>query len=64
MADDPVKAPRKICTAYVFPPIPVRHFDWVAWFDGDEPNDDGQMLQGNGATEQDAIDDLMEKDNG
>lgn len=34
--------------------------DWQAHFDGDEPNDDGQMLVSRGATEQEAIEDLLE----
>lgn len=50
---------RKIITTFVYPPIPVRCCDWQAHFDGDEPNDDGQMLVGRGATEQEAIDDLL-----
>ncbi len=34
--------------------------DWVAYFDGDEPNDDGNMRHGCGRTEQKAIEDLLE----
>lgn len=52
-------ASRKIVTTHVFPPIPIRSMDWQAHYDGDEPNDDGQMLVGNGATEQEAIEDLV-----
>lgn len=48
---------RKIITEYVYPPIPVRQFDWSAHFDGDE--EDGPC--GRGATEEDAISDLMEQ---
>lgn len=51
----------RIRTSLNCPPIPVRSFDWCAWRDDDEPNDNGQMLQGYGATEQDAIDDLIEQ---
>lgn len=51
-------AVKKIVTQHVYPPIPIRQFDWVAWWDGDEPDDDGQMRHGSGATEQEAIDDL------
>ena len=51
----------KIVTSYVFPPIPDRRFDWSAWRDGDEPNDDGQMTIGYGATEEEAIADLKEQ---
>lgn len=51
---------RKIITTFVYPPIPVRNMDWQAHFDGDEPNDDGHMLTGEGATEAEAIADLIE----
>lgn len=51
---------RRIITTLVYPPIPVRNMDWQAHFDGDEPNDDGQMKCGHGATEQEAIDDLLD----
>lgn len=53
---------RKIITEFVYPPIPVRIADWVAYFDGDEPDDDGHMLYGIGETEQEAIQDLLEND--
>ena len=51
---------RKIITEHVYPPIPIRSCDWLAYYDGDEPNDDGQMKTGSGATEQEAIDNLLE----
>lgn len=51
---------RKIITTFVHPPIPVRSQDWQAIYDGDEPNDNGQMLVGHGATEADAIANLLE----
>ena len=51
---------RKIITTHVYPPIPIRQFDWQAHYDGDEPDDDGHMKVGNGATEAEAIDDLVE----
>lgn len=54
------KMTRKIVTSFVFPPIPDRNNDWEAHFDGDEPNDNGQMLTGRGATEQEAIESLLE----
>jgi hypothetical protein len=54
-------AARKIVTAYWAKPVPSNQFDWSAWFDGDEPNDDGQMMIGYGATELDAIDDLKDQ---
>jgi len=52
--------PRKIITTFVYPPIPVRNCDWQAHYDGDEPDDDGRMFAGRGATEQEAIDDLKD----
>lgn len=51
----------RIQTNFWMKPIPPRQFDWSAWRDGDEPNDDGQMTIGYGATEQDAINDLLEQ---
>lgn len=50
----------RIITTCIYPPIPIRAMDWAAHYDGDEPNDDGQMTIGYGATEQDAIADLVE----
>lgn len=47
---------REIRTANVFPPIPIRQFDWCAWVDGEE--EDGP--RGWGETEADAIADLKE----
>lgn len=47
----------KIKTAFVYPPIPIRHFDWSAI---DEETYDGPGCPvGYGATEQEAIDDLL-----
>jgi hypothetical protein len=37
-------------TANVFPPIPIRQFDWVAWFDGME-----EGPQEHGTTEAEAV---------
>ena len=48
----------KIVTNYWAKPIPDRQFDWSAWRDGDEPNDNGQMRIGYGRTEAEAIADL------
>ena len=45
----------RIRTSFVNPPIPIRHFDWVAWIDGDEETG----LAGNGKTEQEAINELI-----
>lgn len=53
------RAGEKIRTDCWAKPIPTNKFDWSAWFDNDEPNDDGQMHVGYGATEQDAIEDLL-----
>jgi hypothetical protein len=49
------EAPRQIRTSYDDPPIPLGHFDWSAWFDGDE---EGHI--GRGQTDQAAIADLLE----
>jgi hypothetical protein len=46
-----------IKTEHVYPPIPVRHFDWRAWFD--EMGEDAG--NGWGKTEIEAIADLREK---
>jgi hypothetical protein len=43
----------KIVTEYWAKPIPLRTFDWCAHFD------DPEGATGYGATEQDAIDDLV-----
>jgi hypothetical protein len=48
----------KIITRYWAKPIPDRQFDWSAHYDGDEPNDDGQMMVGYGKTNEEAIIDL------
>lgn len=53
-------SPRKIITTHVHPPIPLRSMDWQAHFDGDEPNDNGQMPVGRGEAEYVAIIDLIE----
>ncbi len=45
----------KIITEHVYPPIPIRSFDWAAYRDGDE---EGPV--GRGATEEEAIAELME----
>lgn len=50
----------KIVTSFVFPPIPTRDNDWQAIFDGDEPDDNGNMrFVGRGTTEAEAIGDLI-----
>ena len=45
-------------TQYIYPPIPSREFDWIAYRDEDEGPDG---LVGSGTAEQDAIDDLNEQ---
>lgn len=46
----------KIITEHVYPPIPVRCFDWAATLDDYEPGDP----VGRGTTEQEAIANLKE----
>lgn len=50
----------RIVTEYWAKPIPLRQFDWLAYYDGDEPNDAGGMDHGEGATEAQAVADLIE----
>lgn len=49
----------KIKTTYVCPPVPERSFDWSA-IDEDTYNGSGSPI-GFGATEQDAVKDLMDQ---
>ena len=49
---------KKIITSQDCPPIPVRDYDWLA---SREDWDKGDFI-GYGRTEQDAIDDLLEKE--
>lgn len=49
----------EIKTTFVYPPIPLRQYDWEAHFDDDEPNDNGRMKVGFGRTETEAINDLI-----
>jgi hypothetical protein len=46
--------PRKIITVNVYPPIPLRQFDWMAHYEGDEE----YGARGYGRTEADAVRDL------
>lgn len=46
---------RKIITTHVYPPIPIRRFDWCAYFDGDEE----AGPRGWGATAEEAEADLL-----
>ena len=50
----------RIVTHYWAKPIPLRQFDWQAYYDGDEPNDNGSMPHGEGRTEAQAVVDLIE----
>lgn len=43
----------KIVTEHVYPPIPIRQFDWCAHYD------DPEGYTASGATEQEAIDNLL-----
>lgn len=45
-----------IKTEYIFPSIPIRWKDWLAYYDGQE-----EGPQGWGRTEQEAIKDLKEQ---
>lgn len=55
-ADMPLPKERKIITKYIYPPIPWRSFDWVAYREGNEEN--GPFYWG--ATEADALAELKE----
>ncbi len=50
----------KVIISEVYPPIPIRQFDWCAMFDDDEPDDEGHMLCGYGRTRADALSDLLD----
>ncbi|CAB4187955.1 hypothetical protein UFOVP1169_33 [uncultured Caudovirales phage] len=45
----------KIITSFIYPPIPIRKFDWCAYRDGTEESE----RYGYGVTEDDAIADLL-----
>jgi len=47
-----------IKTSFVYPPIPNRNFDWLAYVDGHEEN---TRLQGWGRSEAEAIAELKER---
>lgn len=46
----------KIITDFIYPPIPLRQFDWAAWYDGEEENGP----YGYGRTEEEAVKELLE----
>lgn len=50
----------RIVTHFWMKPIPLRQFDWIAYYDDDEPSDGGGMDMGEGATEAQAVVDLIE----
>lgn len=47
----------KITTSFDYPPIPIRNYDWSA-IDSNAYDGEGSLI-GHGATEQDAIADLL-----
>lgn len=49
------KPDRLIVTSHIYPPIPIRDYDWMAWFD---ENEEGP--QGFGKTEAEAKADLLD----
>jgi hypothetical protein len=58
---------RNIVTKYDPPPIPTRKYDWTATFEDYDADYDGYMCAyygdpiGEGATEQEAIDNLLDQ---
>jgi hypothetical protein len=58
--DDRLKTPAKmrdVVLKQVYPPIPIRSFDWCAWHDDDEESNTGW-----GATPEEALADLAQLD--
>lgn len=51
---------RAITITFIYPPIPQRCFDFQASFDGDEPDDNGNMTLGYGRTPLAALVDLID----
>ena len=51
----------KIITSYIYSPIPIRQFDWVAVTDDYDGAEDSHCPIGWGRTEAEAIADLMEQ---
>ena len=47
----------KIITSFLYPPIPIRNHDWVAYLEGEEESGP----YGYGKTEEEAIEDLKEQ---
>jgi len=51
----------EIVVTHVYPPIPIREFDWSATWSNDEPDDEGHwILIGYGPTPLAAIVDLLD----
>ena len=46
----------KVKTQFINPPIPIRSFDWIAWFDGEEDS----SFTGHGKTEEEAKNNLKD----
>lgn len=53
----------RIHTEHVYPPIPVRQFDWSAVTDDYDGADDSRHPIGHGRTEIEAVQDLLEQIN-
>lgn len=52
----------QIVITFVYPPIPVRDYDWSASWENDEPDDEGHWrLMGYGKTPLAAIVDLLDQ---
>ena len=57
---------RNIVTSHIVPPIPIRSFDWCAHYDDYDVDGDSEGWYsadpvGYGATEQEAIDNLLDQ---
>lgn len=52
---------RKIITNFDHPPVPFRNHDWSAIFDDYDGAEDSSCPVGRGATEKEAVQDLIEK---
>jgi hypothetical protein len=49
---------KEIITVFVHPPIPMRQFDWCAYYDGEEESG----RRGWGLTEREAVADLRDNE--
>ncbi len=50
----------KVRVSLVYPPIPIRAFDYCAVYEDDEPDDDGNIDAGYGKTAEEAERDLLD----